>query len=293
MAVVIAAPASGSGKTLLSLALLSWARSTGRIIQPYKVGPDYLDPQLLSTAAGRSCRTSTATSVVKLGQARVPPRDTDLALVEGVMGLFDELAAARTAAPPPLPSSSTCPWCWWSMPAVGRHAGGFGEGIPGPRPQAAIRRGCAQPCRNERHQHLLRGVGVDRHAAAGCRHGIRHWICPAVTWAWPQPTNSCNRSSDANSGLRWRSTWTCSDCSLLQAPAAGDDPLGGINSTRSDELPVAVATDEAFHFRYPETEELLQHLGMPVLRWSPLADEPLPRRGDDHPRRLPGTTPHD
>ena len=56
MAVVIAAPASGSGKTLLSLALLSWARSTGRIIQPYKVGPDYLDPQLLSTAAGRSCR---------------------------------------------------------------------------------------------------------------------------------------------------------------------------------------------------------------------------------------------
>ena len=50
MAVVIAAPASGSGKTLLSLALLSWARSKGRVIQPYKVGPDYLDPQLLTIA---------------------------------------------------------------------------------------------------------------------------------------------------------------------------------------------------------------------------------------------------
>ena len=40
---------------------------------------------------------------------------------------------------------------------------------------------------------------------------------------------------------------------------------------------MAVASDAAFHFRYTETEELLQHLGMPVLPWSPLADEPLPQ----------------
>ena len=44
MAVVIAAPASGSGKTLLTLSLLAWARAQGHSIQPFKVGPDYLDP---------------------------------------------------------------------------------------------------------------------------------------------------------------------------------------------------------------------------------------------------------
>ena len=58
MAVVIAAPASGSGKTLLSLTLLSWARHQGKSIQPFKVGPDYLDPQLLSAIAERPAAIS-------------------------------------------------------------------------------------------------------------------------------------------------------------------------------------------------------------------------------------------
>ena len=56
MACVIAAPASGSGKTLLTLCLIAWARHQGKSIQPFKVGPDYLDPQLLSLSAGNVCR---------------------------------------------------------------------------------------------------------------------------------------------------------------------------------------------------------------------------------------------
>ena len=56
MPCLIAAPASGSGKTLVSLALTALARRRGRSIQTFKVGPDYLDPQLLTAASGRPCR---------------------------------------------------------------------------------------------------------------------------------------------------------------------------------------------------------------------------------------------
>ena len=98
MAVVIAAPGSGSGKTLISLALLSWARARGESVQPFKVGPDYLDPQLLSEAAGRSCRNL---DLNLCGEPWVRKAfhgyggNGSMALIEGVMGLFDGIGSTE------------------------------------------------------------------------------------------------------------------------------------------------------------------------------------------------------
>jgi cobyrinic acid a,c-diamide synthase len=64
---------------------------------------------------------------------------------------------------------------------------------------------------------------------------------------------------------------------LMRAPAAGPSVFADIPPGRGPSLPVAVAADAAFHFRYPETGELLEHLGMPAVPWSPLADEAIPK----------------
>ncbi len=56
MACVISAPSSSSGKTLLSLLLVSWLKSENFSIQTFKVGPDYLDPQQLSAVSNKSGR---------------------------------------------------------------------------------------------------------------------------------------------------------------------------------------------------------------------------------------------
>ncbi|MGF0316497.1 cobyrinate a,c-diamide synthase [Nocardia fluminea] len=91
-AVVIAAPASGSGKTTLATGLIGALRRAGHQVAPFKVGPDYIDPGYHGLAAGRPGRNL---DPVLVGEDRVVPlyrhgaQDCDIAIVEGVMGLFD------------------------------------------------------------------------------------------------------------------------------------------------------------------------------------------------------------
>ncbi|ODT83447.1 MAG: cobyrinic acid a,c-diamide synthase [Pelagibacterium sp. SCN 64-44] len=95
---VIAAPRSGSGKTLVTLGLLAALHRRGRVTAPAKIGPDYIDPAFLGVASGRPAVNLDpwAMPVEQLralaGQQAV---GADLLLVEGVMGLFDAAADGR------------------------------------------------------------------------------------------------------------------------------------------------------------------------------------------------------
>ena len=89
---VVAAPSSGAGKTSVATGLLAALTARGLTVSPHKVGPDYIDPGYHALAAGRPGRNLDPWLV---GEERVVPlllhgaRGADVAVVEGVMGLFD------------------------------------------------------------------------------------------------------------------------------------------------------------------------------------------------------------
>jgi cobyrinic acid a,c-diamide synthase len=302
MSCLIAAPCSGSGKTLLSLCLIAAARARGETLQPFKVGPDYLDPQLLGAVAGRVCRNL---DPLLCGAPWVRRcfhwhgSRAERVLVEGVMGLFDgrgpgsEGSSAEVAALLDLPVVLVV--------EASRQAGslaalvrGFRDHGPPPVRLAGV---VLNRVGSERHRALLAealdSLGVpllgvlppDPGLALPSRHlGLlppqelhdfgerqRLWASLAEThldleriWPLLRPPPARPEEGDPI-------TWA-----LETVRPAAAAPKQAVPSRLPAPLPVAIASDAAFHFRYPEMGELLRGVGLEPLDWSPLADMPLP-----------------
>ncbi|MEV0964217.1 cobyrinate a,c-diamide synthase [Streptomyces sp. NPDC049910] len=98
---VVAAPASGSGKTTVATGLMAAFTAAGLAVSPHKVGPDYIDPGYHALATGRPGRNLDA---YMCGTELIAPlfahgaRGCELAVVEGVMGLYDGAAGAGELA---------------------------------------------------------------------------------------------------------------------------------------------------------------------------------------------------
>jgi cobyrinic acid a,c-diamide synthase len=304
---VIAAPSSGSGKTTVATGLMAAFAARGLAVSPHKVGPDYIDPGYHALATGRVGRNLDA---YLCGPELVGPlflhgaRGCDLAVVEGVMGLYDGAAGegelASTAhvakllrAPVVLVVDASS-----QSRSVAALVHGFASWDPEVRVGGVILNKVA----SDRHEELLRealdqaGVpvlGVLRRVAqvdTPSRHlGLvpvaerRTEAVAAVAAMAAQVSEGCDleallalaRGAGALSCAAWDAAEALVASPPPPLPSAEPDGLDGAGPGRKAPV-IAVAGGAAFTFSYAEHAELLSAAGAEVVTFDPLRDEQLP-----------------
>ncbi len=291
MACVIAAPTSGSGKTLLSLVLTSWATQRNLKIQTFKIGPDYLDPQQLTAVSRRPCRNL---DLILCGFNWVKETfyefggSADLTLVEGVMGLFDGIGSSDKGSTAAVARFLQLPIVL-VVDARGQAASlaALVRGFRDQDPQLEIAGVVLNHINTLRHKALLEdvltGIGVkvlgylpnnsqldlpSRHLGLAPAHEIQNLDKRIESWA-----------AIAESYLDLTTFKT-----ILQSPKrSSNSPIVQHITTENRSFhipppPIAIAEDKAFHFHYPETKEQLEKLGIPCISWRPIEDEPIPKQ---------------
>lgn len=274
-AVLIAAMASGQGKTTVTAALARSLARAGQRVRIFKCGPDFIDPMLLELACGAPVE-SLDLWMVGIDECRRRLADAahtaDAVLVEGVMGLYDGTPSAadlaRTFGIPVLAVIDAS--------AMAQTVGAVACGLRdyGPVQLAGV---IANRIAGSGHAHMvaqsLRGIPLigalprqavtlpERHLGLALPHEL-----PELDALFDQMADALEMDHAA-----WQSL------PFFDAPAPMPTPglpplLGGRT--------IAIARDAAFAFLYPANLDTLRALGAQLVFFSPLADEEVPLAAD-------------
>ncbi|MEI6557679.1 MAG: cobyrinate a,c-diamide synthase [Rhodospirillaceae bacterium] len=283
---VLAAPASASGKTTLTLALLRHLRDAGVRVASCKAGPDYLDPAFHAAASGRPCRSLDGWAMrpeTLAALAWAAGDDGALVIAEGVMGLFDGTAGGDGS------TADLAAATGWPVVLVvdvkgqAASAAATVNGFHSFRPGLALGGVIFNRVGGDKHERMLRaavaplGVPVlgalrrhadlalpDRHL--GLVQAAEH---PDLETFLARAAAIVGREVDVSALVALARPLT------LPRPAAGHRPGPPPLGQR-----LAVAQDLAFAFTYPWLLEAWRAEGAEILPFSPLADEAPPAGAD-------------
>ena len=288
--ILIAGAQSGCGKTTLTLGMVSALRRRGLKIQTFKVGPDYLDPTWLTAASGRPCYNidgwMSGREYVEGLFDRVT-QDADLAVIEGVMGLFDGAQASGEAG------SSAEIARWLQAPVVlvvnvhgmGRSIAPVVAGFAGFKDGVHIRGIIANHCGSANHRTILNEAlassGQPALIGAVLRMGFPELRSRHLGLVTAEPARNCSaavleefakaveRYLDLDEVLRIART----------APSLHPLPPNALRmeARSADSVCLAVARDEAFHFYYQDLFDELEQRGCRIVYFSPLRESSLPQ----------------
>ncbi len=282
---VVAAPATGQGKTTVATGLMAALTRAGHVVSGHKVGPDYIDPGYHALASGRPGRNLDPHLV---GEARIVPlllhgaAGADVAVVEGVMGLYDGRVGGEgfssTAHVATLTRSPVV--LVVDISRSSRSIGAVVHGMATFDPRVEVAGVILNKAGSPRHAQEVAGsidlpvlgtIGRDDAFAAPSRHlGL-------------VPAAERDEAAHALDRLADHVAQTVDLEAVLQiardAPDLPDDPWDPRREVRAPtgaRPVVAMAGGRAFTFRYAETEELLRAAGCDVVTFDPLTDPALP-----------------
>lgn len=271
-AVLISAPASGQGKTLITAALARAWRNRGLRVQAFKCGPDFLDPMILATATGRPVYNLDFTMCSEAdGQAQLyrAAQNADLIIVEGVMGLYDGTpSSADIAQRFNLPVIITI-----DASGMAQTFGALASGLLAYRPQLVGAGVLANKVGSEGHAKLLRDS-----------------LPPHLSWFGALVKNEELSLPERHLGLFMASEITdledkieTAAKALAESSALPLPPTVVFNAPAQAMLPqllsnktIAIARDEAFCFIYQANLDCLIDMGATLKFFSPLHDQTLP-----------------
>jgi len=283
--VVIAGTKSGSGKTTLSLGLMAALVKRGSGVAPFKVGPDFIDPGHHSRITGKTSRNLDGWMLSKdynLESFEKNTRDSDMAVVEGVMGLYDGYDGKSEAG-------STAQMAkWLGLPvllvvdakSMARSAAAVIMGFERFDPGLSFAGVVFNNLGSRRHLQYLMDA-VKENVAIPCLGGLvndekiaipeRHLgLVTREDHAIEQETidllaDVIEKSIDLD--LLIKNLPDISVSNRLQSLSRG---------ARDKTVRIAVARDNAFCFYYQDNLELLEGQGAELVFFSPIAGDDLP-----------------
>ncbi len=288
---VIAGTHSGVGKTTVTLAILAALRAQGRRVQPFKAGPDFIDPGHHTAAAGRPSRNLDGWLLGEALNREIfahAVADADLAIIEGVMGLFDGASptgevgstaelAKQLAAPVLLVVDGS---------AIARSAAAMVQGYAQFDPDLRIAGVLFNRVRSEGHYRLLKEA-----VEATVKVRVVGYLRPEAGLTIPERHLGLTTVIEGSSQERYerlgRALAETADLDLVEelAKSAGECPssrgssslaLPHVRGRNGEGVRIGVAYDPAFCFYYPENLELLEAQGAELVQFSPVRDETLP-----------------
>ncbi|WP_417541988.1 cobyrinate a,c-diamide synthase [Methylophaga thalassica] len=270
-AVVIAAPASGQGKTTVTAVLARHYRQQNKQVRVFKVGPDFLDPMVLEYASGHPVYQLDLWMVGKQHSQQLlaeAAQQADIILIEGVMGLFDgEPSTADLATAFGIPILAVI-----DASAMAQTFAAIAVGLDQYRKDTRVAAVIANKVGSERHADMLKKALPNTLPCLATLFRQTEHALPSRYLGLQQAnevTDLEQRLSHTLDAFDFDNTVSLPD---IDFPLIDVEPLPLL----LEGVKIGVARDAAFSFLYQANLDCLSALGAELIFFSPLTDKQLP-----------------